>query len=172
MLKGVHDEPRKSELRKEEAHAQVGRKDGGTCARGRAHRRGPSLPQREHRASAVVPVETEVSSRRNRKPQRHQARSETKRRSKDCGNEIRDRASVTGVARNIDRTSSNEKKESLGLEGSLYGRHLTKIQREALREFIDEARRSDSVETICKHLQIHPRSFFTGVGSNKFHFPS
>lgn len=160
MIKGVHDEPRKSEVRKEKTHSKVGRKNGGTGARGRARRRRPSVPEGKHRTGAVVPVETKVSSGRHRESKGHQARSQTKRRSKDCGNEIRDRASVTGVTRNIDRTSSNEKKESLGLEGSLYGRHLTKIQRESLREFIDEARRSDSVGKICKHLQIHPRSYY------------
>jgi transposase InsO family protein len=42
----------------------------------------------------------------------------------------------------------------------LYGRHLTKAQRESLREFIDQARAIDSVETICAHLQLHPRSYY------------
>lgn len=160
MIKGVHDEPRESEVREEEAHAPVSRKDGGTGARGRTRRRRPSVSQREHRTGAVIQVETKVSSRWHRKSKRHQARSQTKRRSKDCRNEVRDRTAVAGATRNIDRTSGDEKKESLGLEGPLYGRHLTKLQRETLREFIDEARNCDSVETICKHLQIHPRSYY------------
>jgi putative transposase len=37
---------------------------------------------------------------------------------------------------------------------------LTKAQREALREFIDQARKQDSVATICALLQIHPRSYY------------
>jgi putative transposase len=37
---------------------------------------------------------------------------------------------------------------------------LTKAQRESLRDFIDASRANDSVETICEHLQIHPRSYY------------
>jgi len=37
---------------------------------------------------------------------------------------------------------------------------LTKVQRRSLRDFIDEARASESVETISAHLQMHPRSYF------------
>ncbi|MGD9729223.1 MAG: transposase [Nitrospiraceae bacterium] len=36
---------------------------------------------------------------------------------------------------------------------------MTKKQREALLEFIEQARVSDSIETICGHLQMHPRSY-------------
>jgi putative transposase len=37
---------------------------------------------------------------------------------------------------------------------------MTKAQRELLRDFIDEARSTESVETICAHLQMHPRSYY------------
>lgn len=42
----------------------------------------------------------------------------------------------------------------------MYGRHLTKAQRESLLEFIDKAKESDSIGTICAHLQIHPRAYY------------
>ena len=42
----------------------------------------------------------------------------------------------------------------------MYGRHLTKVQRETLREFIDVVRATETVATICAHLQIHPRSYY------------
>ena len=160
MIKGVHDESGKFESRKEETKPPVCREDSGTGAGSRARRRERSLSAREYRASAAFPVEAKVCARRDRELEGHQARSETKRRSGDCGNENRDRASVAGVARNIDRTSSDEKKESLGLEGPLYGRHLTKFQRETLREFIDGARATETVAAICGHLQIHQRSYY------------
>lgn len=158
MLEGVHDE--RSENGKEEAHTQVCGKNGGASAGGRAGRREPSLPPGKHCASATVAVETEVRAERDLGLERHQARSEASGKSDADRNETRDREAIAGVARNFDRTSSDEKKESLGLEGPLYGRHLTKVQRETLRAFIDESRATESVETICGHLQMHPRSYY------------
>lgn len=158
MLKGVHDERRKSG--KEETNTQVCGEDGGSGSGGGARWRKRRLPPREHSTSAAIAMEAEVPSRRNRKPQRHQARPKTKRRSKDFGAEDRDGASVTGTVGDIDRASGDEKKRSLGLEGPLYGRHLTRAQRESLCMFIDESRREDSVETVCGHLQMHPRSYY------------
>ena len=114
----------------------------------------------EHSACAVVALEAEATSGRNRKLERHQARAKTEGQSRDRRTETRDGATLAGTARDVDRTSSDEKKESLGLEGPLYGRHLTKAQRESLREFIDDARATDSVAAICELLQIHSRSYF------------
>jgi putative transposase len=37
---------------------------------------------------------------------------------------------------------------------------LTKAQRESLLEFVDKARESNSIATICEHLQMHPRSYY------------
>jgi len=54
---------------------------------------------------------------------------------------------AASAARNIDRTAGDEKKDSLGLEGPLYGRYLTKTQRETLA-------------TSCEHLQVHPRPYY------------
>lgn len=34
------------------------------------------------------------------------------------------------------------------------------MQRESLREFIDESRERESLAAICEHLQIHPRSYY------------
>lgn len=42
----------------------------------------------------------------------------------------------------------------------MYGRHLTKDQRESLCKFIDEASLSEPVVAICKQLQIHPRAYY------------
>ena len=158
MLKGVHNE--RSENGKEKTHASVGRKNGGAGARSRARRREPSLPPREHRASATVAVEAEVRTKRNLRLKGNQARAQACGRSEGGRNETGDRKALTSASRNFDRTSGDEKKESLGLEGPLYGRHLTKVQRETLRTFIDESRGTDSVETICGYLQMHPRSYY------------
>lgn len=158
MLKGVHDE--RSENGKEKAHAPVGRKDGGAGAGGRTRGRCPSVPPGKHCTGATVAVEAEISAGRNRKSERHQARAEASGKSDADRNEDRDREAIASAAGNFDRTSGDEKKESLGLEGPLYGRHLTKVQRETLRAFIDESRVTESVETICGYLQMHPRSYY------------
>ena len=158
MLKGVHDE--RSENGEEETHAPVGRKDGGAGVGSRACRRKPSVPAREHRSSAVVAMEAEVRAERDLGLEGHQARSEASGKSDDRRDETRDRETFAGVARNLDRASSYEKKESLGLEGPLYGRHLTKTQRETLCAFIEEARASEPLEKICAHLQMHVRSYY------------
>lgn len=158
MVKGSHNESGK--IRKEKAHASVGRENGGASAGSRARRRKCCLPQGKHRASAAIAVEAEVLAGRNRGPKRDQARSTSEGRSGDRGDEGRDRATHASAARDDDRTPSNEKKESLGLEGPLYGRHLTKAQREALTEFIDASRATESLKTICAHLEIHVRSYY------------
>ena len=52
----------------------------------------------------------------------------------------------------------------------MYGRHLTKGQREALMTFIDGARASKSLADICAALQLHPRSYYrwrSGLLSNQ-----
>ena len=159
MLKGVQDE-RSKKRDKEKTKPQVGRENGGAGFRSRASRSEHRVSSREHRTSAALAVEAEVAPRRNRELKRNQARTEAESQPGDHGAEARDGAALAGAARNVDRTSSDEKKESLGLEGPLYGRHLTKAQRESLREFIDGARANDSVETICAHLQLHPRSYY------------
>ena len=158
MLKGVHDE--RSENRKEKMHAKVCGKDGGVCARSRARRRCPSVPPGEHRTGAVVAMEAEVCPERDLGLEGYQARPEASEKSYTDRNETRDREAIAGAARNFDRTSGDEKKESLGLDGPLYGRHLTKVQRETLRAFIDESRATESVETICGYLLMHPRSYY------------
>lgn len=50
---------------------------------------------------------------------------------------------------------ARKKNESLGLEGSLYGRHLTKVQRETLRAFIDESRATERVIGTLKREEIN-----------------
>ena len=160
MVKGVHDEPRKFKIRKKEAAPKVSGEDGGACARSRARGCKRSVPAGKHCASATIALEAEVLAGRDCEFERHQARSKGSRESDHPGNERGDGASVASVAGNFHRASGDEKKESLGLEGPLYGRHLTKAQREALREFIDTARATEVVATICGYLQIHPRSYY------------
>jgi transposase InsO family protein len=159
MIKRGHNEPRKSKVRKAQADTPARRENGGVGVGSRANRRQRCLQTREHCAGAVVALEAEVPSGRNSEFEGDQARPAPERRSSDFGVEVGGRAVVAGPSRNFDRIASDEKKESLGLDGPLYGRHLTKGQRESLLEFIEQARVSDSIETICGHLQMHPRSY-------------
>lgn len=160
MIKGDHYESRKSKASKGKARSSVGGKNGGVGAGSRTRRRKPGLPSGKHRTSAAVEVEAKVSSGRDRRSERDQARTKAKRRSGDHRAKSRNRAALASAFRNDDRTSSDEKKESLGLEGPLYGRHLSKEQREALCDFIDEASRNEPVVRICEALELHPRSYY------------
>lgn len=159
MIKGGQYEPRKSKSEKNQK-TSLGRKDGRTCSGSGANRPRRGLQARGHCASAALAVEAKVSSRRNLEPERNQAWPEGEGGSDDIGTQGRDREIVTGVARDLYRNPGDEKKESLGLEGPLFGRHLTKAQRESLMAFIDEARPAKSLEEICEYLQIHPRSYY------------
>jgi putative transposase len=144
----------------EKKNKKISGQDGGTRARSGARGSECCVPQREHRASAAVTLEAEVPSRRHRKLKKHQARAKAKRRSGDGRTESRKRNLGAGAVRNFNRASCDEKKESLGLDGALYGRHLSKAQRESLFEFIDEQARHHSVAKICGLLEIHPRSYY------------
>lgn len=156
MLKGSHHES----VRKEKENKKIARKDGGAGAGIRTCGRKRRLPSRGNCSSAVVAVETKISARWNRKSQRPQARSKTKNRSCRRKAQSGDRASQRSPSRNIHRAASLKKKRLLGLDGPLYNRHLTKAQREALLEFIDEARKQESLATVCKYLQLNPRAYY------------
>ena len=158
MIQGGPYEPRKSE--QENTQAQVGRKNGRAGAGSRAARSVRGVQTRGCSASAVVTLETKIHPRRCCFLEGNQTRPESSGRSCDHGSETRNRKAVSGVARDFDRTSGDEKKESLGLEGPLYHRHLSKDQREVLIEFIDDARDSKSVASICEALELHPRSYY------------
>lgn len=155
MVKGGH-----YERDKKKTNTKVSRKDGRACARSRALGRKPCVPQGEHRASTAVALEAEVLVWRDREFKGHQAGSKTKRRSKLNRVQSRTRASSAGAFRDFNRACCNEKKESLGLEGPLYGRHLDKLKRESLREFIDEYAKHHSIQKICNLLEIHARSYY------------
>ena len=159
MVKGVQDERRKKRNKKK-TNTPVGGVNGRARTRSRASGSGASLQARDDRASAAFKMEAKTASRRDCEFERHQAWAQNENQSGDHGAQSRNRAPLASPARNVDRTSSDQKKESLGLEGALYGRHLTKAQRESLREFIDEARAHESVERVCAHLQMHPRSYY------------
>lgn len=162
MLQGGHNESRKSKptINEKNPQTQVSGEDGGARTGSRANRPGSCLQARRDCASSTVQVEAEVPSERDCGSQRDQARPESQRGSTGHRTEGRDRTTVTGIVGDFDRTAGNEKKESLGLDGPLYGRHLTKEQRQTLMSFIDELRLHNSVEEICKALEIHPRSYY------------
>jgi len=170
-----------NERSKEKANKKISGENGGTRARSRAPRRKCRVPPRRHRASAALAVEAKVPSGRHCGTQRHQARSKAKRGSCDSRAQSGVRKTSTSTARNFNRACCNEKKESLGLEGPLYGRHLTKDQREALRAFVDEHSKHHSVKKICDALEVHTRAYYRwkenglkenhggGGGKNKTH---
>ena len=164
MLQGSHNEPRKSKARKAKENPSLGGKDGGVSSGSRESRRKRRLQTRKHRAGAVVALEAKIPARGDLFLEGNKTGSSSEGRSGDCRVQGRDGASVAGPVRNLNRVTGDEKKESLGLEGPLYGRHLTKAQRESLLEFIDQAREHDALETICDHLQMHPRSYYRWKG--------
>jgi|GEM_PF-5231785 len=127
-----------NERSKEKANKKNSGENGGVGARSRAPGRKRCVPPGKHSTGTAITVEAKVPSKRYRGLKGHQARSKAKRRSSDGRTESRKRSACTSLTRNFNRTCCNEKKESLGLEGPLYGRHLTKTQREALRAFVDE----------------------------------
>ncbi len=159
MIQRGHNEPRKSKVRKTKKNPSLGRENGRVGFRGRANRRECCLSARGHCSGTTVAMEAKVPAGRDFVFKGNQARSSSEGGSSDCGIKAGGGEAVRGAFRNVDRAASDEKKESLGLRGPLYGRHLTKAQRESLLEFIDKAREVDSIETICGHLQIHPRSY-------------
>lgn len=158
MIQGGPNEPRKS--KQKNTQAKIRREDGRAGAGGRAHRPRCCLQAREYRTSAALSLEAEVYSKRSCRTSRDQARSKAQGRPKAHRTQARNRAIVAGFARDLDRAAGHEKKESLGLEGPLYGRHLTKAQREALLAFIDEANKTESIASICKSLALHPRAYY------------
>ncbi len=162
MIKGGPYESRESESTtiQENPQAPICRENGGTGSGSRKDRPRRRLQTRGDRTSAVVAVETEVPAGRDYKLKRDQTGSENKRGSCNLGTEGGDRPVVASAAGNINRTSGDEKKESLGLDGPLFGRHLTADQRQALLKFIDESRAHKSVKEICAALELHPRSYY------------
>lgn len=162
MIKGGHNEQRKSKLKKpkKDAKSKVSRENGRTRSRSRADRSKPRLQTGRNRSCSTLPMETKIPSRWNSKSERNQAGSEAKRRSSTIRNENRDRSHIPSTLGDIHRVASNEKKESLDLEGPLYGRHLTLEQRTALVAFIDEARKQESLSAICRALEIHSRAYY------------
>ena len=149
-----------NERSKEKANKKISGENGGAGVRSRAPGRKRCVPPGKHRTRTTLAVEAEVSSKRYCGLKRHQARSKTKRRSSDRRTQSRKRSACASVNRNFNRTRCHEKKESLGLEGPLYGRHLTKEQREALRAFVDEHIQHHSVKKVCDALEVHPRAYY------------
>lgn len=162
MIQGDHNEQRESESTTHKANAQTPlcRENGRARSGSRANRPRGSMQARGHSPSATVQVEAEVPAERNCGAERYQARAKAKRRSSDCRAEDGNGTAIASSVGDVYRTSGNEKKESLGLEGPLFGRHLTKAQREELLLFIDQSRAHSSVEEICKSLEVHPRSYY------------
>ncbi len=159
MLQGGHNEPGQSNSEKD-AQAPVCGENGRACAGIRESRCRNCLQARRDCAGAVVALEAKISSGRDLGTEGNQAWTKIERGSGGRRDEGRDGEAVAGTTRNLDRTAGDEKKESLGLKGPLYGRHLTSAQREELMNFIDEARASEPLSAICKLLEIHPRSYY------------
>lgn len=162
MIKGGHNGQRKSKLTKtkKDAEAEICRENGGTRSRGRAIGRRPCLQTGRNCSSPTLPMEAKIPSRRHSKSQGNQARSKAKRRSSNGRDENGTRSHISGSSGDFHRIASDEKKESLGLEGPLYGRHLTLEQRTALVAFIDETRKNESLGAICRALEIHCRAYY------------
>lgn len=162
MIKGGHNGQRKTKLTKtkKNAQAKVCGKNGGTRSRSRADRSEPSLQTGRNCPSSTLQVETKVPSRRHSESKGDQARTETKRRSPNGRDQNGARSSFPSSAGDLHRTASDEKKESLSLEGPLYGRHLTLEQRTTLVAFIDEARKSERLASICRALEVHCRAYY------------
>ena len=156
MLKGNHHES----FRKEKENKKIARKNGRTSAGNRTRRSKCGLSSGRHRPGPAVALETEVFARRNCEPERFETRSTAKIRSSIRKTQGRNRTSQRSPSRNVHRAASFKKKRLLGLEGPLYGKHLTKAQREALVGFIDEARKQETLATVCKYLQVNTRAYY------------
>lgn len=64
----------------------------------------------------------------------------------------------------FNRTLAIKKKRQLGLNGNLRGRHLSFEIRSVLVKMIEEARKEgESLQSICKVLEINPRAFYRWV---------
>lgn len=122
------------------------------------YRRG--VPPREHRADAVLPLETEVQGSGHSGTEGTEARPKDERlRERKHGS--RQRETCGSSLRSIDRTSVAEKKRELGLAGSLVGRHLSHDIRAELLKAIDYAiSAGESMATICTVLEINPRAIY------------
>lgn len=158
MIERGPNEPRK--YNQKDTKAKISGEDGRACPGGRESRASGCLQEREHGASPAFSLEAEVCPEWNRGTSGDQTGSKTQRRPPADRTEDGDGATVSGTFGDLYRTASHEKKESLGLEGPLYGRHLSKTQREDLMAFIDEANATKSVESICEALQVHPRAYY------------
>lgn len=130
MIEGGHNGQRQSKLTKakKNTQAKVCGKNGRTRTRGRANRRKPCLQAGRNCSGSTLPLEAKILSSRKSRFKGSQARSEAKGRSPNSGDEIGDGVNFPGAARDLHRTASHEKKESLGLEGPLFGRHLTQLK--------------------------------------------
>lgn len=167
MIKGGPYERRES--KQEDTSAQVGGKDGGAGTGSRTAGPVGGLQTRGDCAGAVVAVEAEVHPERNCRFKGDQTWSEGCGGSGCDGVKGGDGAAISGAIGDFDRTPSDEKKETLNVEGPLYGRHLSKNQRESLIEFIDGARASKSLTAICEALELRPRAYYRWKSSMREH---
>jgi putative transposase len=165
MIYGVHDERREFSS-EENTQTPLGGKNGRTCARSRPRRLERSVQARGYSAGAAIALEAEISAGRDIKPKRYQTRPEEKRGSRNCRTQSRNRKAVAGVARDVDRATGDEKKAALGLDGPLHGRHLTKLQRESLMKFIDDAAGKEPITKICAALELYPRTYYRWKAGN------
>lgn len=145
---------------KKEAPMLVSGKDGGAGAGGRAHWPGRDLQAGKYCPGPAVALATKISAGRDFESSRDQAGSEAERRSSHFRAQRGEGEVVAGPPGDLYRAASHEKKESLGLEGPMYGKHLSKSVREELMKFIEEHRERGAVTEICQALQLHERSYY------------
>jgi putative transposase len=160
MIRGQNESGKSGRI-EAKADSKVSGEDGRTCAGSRKARGKFSLPAGGDSPSAALAVEAEVPSGRHclapgdeAGPQAQGATGSNS--AQGGGGEV-----LTGPAGDFDRTAGNEKKESLGLDGPLYERHLSKGQRQDLLTLIEEARaKGEPLTRICEGLQLHRRSYY------------
>lgn len=122
--------------------------------------RGGDLSPLGDRTESVLPLENSVQGGRDPRHRRDEARTQEERpREGDAG--AGDQASASGSCRGLDRAAAAEKRRELGLDGDLRGRHLSLGIRKELLVAIDDAlARGESIEAVCRALEINPRAVY------------
>lgn len=166
MVRSRYENIRES---KEKKNPQVSRKDGRTCLGGRKDRSIQSMSTRRYSAGTALALEREVAQRRNRGLEANEDWAQAEDRSRTSGPSERDGALERGIARDKHRVAINQKKKRLGLEGSLFNRHLPKEVRLKLIELIKWATNEDKALGVlgaCRALEINPRAYYRWIKSS------
>lgn len=160
--KGNHDEKRDPNRSQKTEEAP---KPGNDCRadfRGGAQgQHGRDLPPGGDRPELILPVEVEIQGSRDSSSQRYPTRQEAESGSGKGGSESRTCKDENDDLRSSSRTSAYKKKRSLGLQGSLKGRHLSFELRSELLTIIDEAvAAGEPLAAICRVLEVGRRAVY------------